>query len=59
MTWQENCVIMEFIVDAVEKRHLLLFNLCGDGSPHRPLCGLASDFIVSARALPYSGFAAV
>ena len=44
MTWQENCVIMEFIVDAVEKKYLLLFNLCGDGSPHWPQSGLASDF---------------
>jgi len=38
---------MEFIVDAVEKKHLLLFNLCGDDSPHRPQNGLAVDFIVS------------
>ena len=38
-----------FIVTAVEKKPLHLFNKCGDASPHRPQNGLAVDFIVSTR----------
>ena len=48
-----------FIATAVEKKHLLLFNKCGDDSPHRPQNGLAVDFIVSTGGLPVSGSAAV
>ena len=38
---------IDTIVTAVEKKHPLLFNKCGDDSPHRPQSGLAVDFIVS------------
>ena len=51
--------MMNPIVDAVEKKYLLLFNLCGDDSPHRPQSGLASGFMASTRSLPDGGFTAV
>ena len=47
------------IVDGVEKKKILLFNQFGGLSPNWPQSGLAADFIVSARALPDSGPAAV
>lgn len=48
-----------FIVDAVEKKHSLLFSLCSASAPHRPQIGRAPDNIDSVRALPGSGAAAV
>ena len=39
------------IVTAVEKKPLLLFNKCGDDSPHRPQNGLAVDFIAGTGGL--------
>ena len=54
---------LAFIVDAVEKKYLLLFNLCGDSSPHRPRCNRVNDKIsclnIFAVLMPREGGSAM